>query len=87
MVKELLDGLHLLIFILILARALCSFLPPHASRHPLVGFINTTTEPILAPFRNILPQNRQIGIDFSPLFALLVVDILHRLLTVFLLTP
>lgn len=86
MVKELLDSLHLLIVIFILARAICSFLPPHMSRHPIVGFVNTVTEPILAPFRNILPQNRQIGIDFSPLLALLVVDLLYQLLMK-LLTP
>lgn len=87
MVKDLLDSLHLLIVIFLLARAICSFLPSHMSRHPVVGFVTSVTEPMLLPFRNILPQNRQIGIDFSPLLALLVVDLLHRLLLRLLLSP
>ena len=41
-------------------------LPP---TNPLVNFLSTLTEPLLAPLRNVLPDLG--GLDFSP-FVLLV---------------
>ncbi|MEI6863589.1 MAG: YggT family protein, partial [Candidatus Omnitrophota bacterium] len=40
--------------------------------NPIVSFINTVTEPLLAPFRKIIPSYK-IGIDLSPIFALLFI--------------
>lgn len=37
------------------------------------------TEPILAPFRNLLPTGG-IGLDFSPIIAIFVVDLAIRVL-------
>lgn len=67
------------IWFLILIRIVLSFLPNIDSEHPLVKFVHTVTEPILAPFRAILPATR-IGIDFSPMLAIFVIDLIFRLL-------
>ncbi|MCX5680562.1 MAG: YggT family protein [Candidatus Omnitrophica bacterium] len=40
--------------------------------NPIVSFIYGVTEPFLAPFRKIVPSYK-IGIDLSPIFALLLI--------------
>ncbi len=55
---------------LVIIRALLSWVSPDPS-NPIVQFIERMTEPLLAPFRNLVPSYR-IGIDVSPLFALLL---------------
>lgn len=42
----------------------------------LVQIINRIAEPFLAPFRNLIPSYR-IGLDFSPLFAILALIVLQ----------
>lgn len=56
---------------LIIIRALLSWVSPDPF-NPIVGFINAVTEPIMAPFRKIIPAYN-IGIDLSPIFALLFI--------------
>ena len=55
---------------LIIIRAVLSWVNPDPY-NPIVQFIERATEPLLAPFRRIVPAH-QIGIDLSPLFALLL---------------
>ena len=54
---------------LILIRALLSWVNPDP-HNPIVQFIERATEPVLAPFRKLLPAYR-IGLDLSPLVATL----------------
>ena len=54
---------------LIVIRALLSWVNPDPS-NPIVQFIERMTEPLLAPFRRLVPTHR-MGIDISPLLALL----------------
>jgi YggT family protein len=49
------------------------------SRHPFVMFIHSVTEPLLAPIRKILPTDK-IGIDFSPLILLFLLELLKNYL-------
>ncbi len=72
-------NLQRLLWFLILARIVLSFLPNISPDHPIVRFIYTLTEPILAPFRAILPTTR-MGIDFSPMLAFFVIDIVFRVI-------
>lgn len=59
----------------ILVRVLLSWFPVDP-RNPIVRLVFDVTEPVLAPFRRILPT---IGmIDLSPLAALLVLGFLAR---------
>ena len=56
---------------LIIIRALLSWVNPDPF-NLIVRFINTVTEPMLEPFRRIIPSYK-IGIDLSPIFALILV--------------
>ena len=61
---------------LIIIRALLSwFVSPH-SRHPLVVLIQRITDPILRPISQIVPV--AAGFDISPLIAILLLELLQR---------
>jgi YggT family protein len=56
---------------LVIIRALLSWVNPDPL-NPIVQFINTVTEPLLAPFRRLMPAY-SIGLDISPIFALILI--------------
>ena len=56
---------------LIIIRALLSWVSPDPY-NMIVQLLYKTTEPMLAPFRRLVPAY-SIGIDLSPIFALLVI--------------
>ena len=56
---------------LIIIRALLSWVNPDPY-NKIVQVLNNTTEPILAPLRRIMPAY-SMGVDFSPIFALIVI--------------
>jgi len=63
---------------LIIARVLLSWFP-HNPYNPVIRFIYEVTEPILSPFRRLLPST-PLPIDFSPIIAILVLQALEKLL-------
>jgi YggT family protein len=56
---------------LIIIRALLSWVSPDPF-NPIVQFLYSVTEPMLAPFRRLVPVY-SIGLDLSPVFALLAI--------------
>lgn len=56
---------------LVIIRALISWVNPDPY-NPIVQFLYRTTEPILAPFRKLIPLHT-VGIDISPIFALIFI--------------
>jgi len=67
--------------LIILVHVILSWIPIVDRRHPIVRFIDSIADPILAPFRQPLwPYTRRIGIDFSPILALIALDIIQRVL-------
>ena len=56
---------------LIIIRALISWVNPDPS-NVLVQFLYKVTEPLLAPFRRLIPAYT-IGLDISPIFALIFI--------------
>ena len=64
------------LMILVFARAVISWVQP-SPYNPIVQFLYTTTEPILAPIRRRLPM---AGIDISPLVVLMSVVFLREFL-------
>ena len=56
---------------LIIISALISWVNPDP-RNPIVQFLDRTTDPLLKPFRKIVPIYT-IGIDISPIFALIFI--------------
>lgn len=81
----LLTAIHYLIdlvTLLILVRALLSWLPLRED-NPIISFLNTMTEPVVAPIRNLLGHFsfvRELPVDFSPFFAVLVLMAVNALL-------
>lgn len=65
--------------LVIIIRAVMSFFPQIDRGHPVVVTLDRLSEPLLRPFRNLLPTTG-IGIDFSPLFAILVLQMGGNLL-------
>ncbi len=57
---------------LVIIAAVISWVNPDP-RNPIVQFLYRTTEPLLRPFRRILPPGRTGGIDFSPLLLILLI--------------
>ena len=69
--------LSLVLWVLIIARVLVSWVAPTGGGG-LVAFIYQVTEPILAPIRRVLPPTA--GIDWSPLVAMLLLGVVTRLI-------
>ncbi|HBT20092.1 MAG TPA: YggT family protein [Peptococcaceae bacterium] len=61
---------------LIIARVVLSWVNVDYN-NPLVRFIYEFTEPILAPFRRLIPRG-SVPLDFSPLFALIFLQLLEN---------
>jgi len=61
---------------LILARIFLSWIPVD-HYNPIVQFIYKITEPVLAPFRIILPLG-SMGLDLSPIIVFFLLNLLQR---------
>lgn len=61
----------------LLARIILSWIP-HNAQNPIIELVYQITEPLLKPFRSILPDT--MGIDFSPILAFIAIRISHVLL-------
>lgn len=67
-----------IIYLLLLVRVLLSWIP-HDEYHPLIIHLHNITEPILAPFRNILSPYKTGGLDISPIFAFFALSIAQKI--------
>ena len=56
---------------LVIIRALISWVNPDPY-NPIVQFLYKVTDPLLAPFRRLIPAS-SIGLDISPIFALIFI--------------
>jgi YggT family protein len=72
-----LGTLSFLLWVLVFGRVLLSWFDP-SGRSALARFLISTTEPILAPIRNVLPQSGMM--DFSGLIVLIVLGFIWRAL-------
>ena len=72
-IKKLAATLLMTYFFLIIAAVIISWVGARM-RHPVVPLVYQLTEPVLAPFRKVIPPIA--GIDLSPLFALIAIRFL-----------
>lgn len=70
-VATILDFLLTVINWMIIIRALLSWVNPDPY-NAIVQFLCKATDPLLAPFRRIMPMY-SMGVDFSPIFALMFI--------------
>lgn len=61
---------------MIIARCVLSFVR-HDPRQPIIRFVYDVTEPVMAPFRRLIPSAG--GIDFSPIIAVLAIEFIRRI--------
>lgn len=61
---------------IIIARVIISWVP-HDPYKPVFRFIYEITEPLLAPFRRMFSM--RTGIDFSPIIAIIVLQMVESL--------
>jgi YggT family protein len=72
------------IYVLVLAHVLFSWLilarmiRPY---HPFVRWIDQVTNPLLAPFRRLVPPQRASGWDLSPILLIVALWVAQQLLT------
>jgi len=74
-----------LLIYLVIGRCILSFIK-HNPYQPIIKFIYDITEPVMAPFRKLIPATG--GIDFSPVIVILalslaqkiIIDLLHMVL-------
>lgn len=64
-------------FVLIIAAVVMSWIGARA-RHPIIPLLYQLTEPVMRPFRKLIPPIS--GIDLSPLFALIAIRFVLLLL-------
>ena len=80
MIAIIINVLQFLIFA-IFARIIVSWIAPQqpgGSNNPIVNMIYQITDPILAPFRKIIPR---VGMfDFTPMFAMLTLVVIIAVL-------
>ncbi|MGI9318058.1 MAG: YggT family protein [bacterium] len=76
-VAEILNIVCWTLLIAIFARAIISWVAPR-SYHPAIRILDGLSEPLLSPFRRLLPNTG--GLDLSPIFAILAINLVQRLL-------
>lgn len=72
------DKFFLILTWLIFARVILSWIP-HNRDHSVLRLLYEGTEPLLAPFRRLMPKSG-LPIDLSPFLALLVLQVLRQAL-------
>ncbi len=81
MISTIITFIHILATVLLIAiiiRALMSWIMPQDGSG-LTRVLLDITEPILAPIRRVLPP--VAGIDFSPILAMILVQLVSQLVT------
>lgn len=79
MLISLVNGLFFIFYVLLFANIIISWVRPdpyHPTWGPIVRFVMSVTDPILAPIRRFLPPMG--GLDFSPLIVLFLARFLQR---------
>ena len=77
-VRNSLEILVLVLWLLVLGRVLVSWIDPRA-RNAVSRYLVALTEPMLAPIRRLLPQTGMM--DFSPLILMLGLGLLLRVVS------
>lgn len=75
---NLVTGLISILIVLIMVRVLITWLPGMDRSNPIVRVLAAIVDPVLAPFRRVLPTFS--GFDFSPLLAIIALGALAQIL-------
>ena len=64
--------------IVLIVRIVFSWLPPRHRANEFYQFIYAITEPVMRPFRRLIPPIR--GFDLSPIAVFIILSIIERIL-------
>lgn len=64
---------------LIIIRCLLSFIP-HDPYNSILRYVYEITDPVLEPCSRLLPESLRYPMDFTPMVALLVIQVLYQVL-------
>ena len=78
MIAQVIQATVLVLTIAIIGRALLSWFPNVNPNNPIVEFLVTITEPILAPIRSVMP--RMGFIDLTPMIAIILLQVISQIL-------
>jgi YggT family protein len=72
-----------ILVVLIIIHAVLSWIPEMSWRYPRwTRLLNRIVQPVLEPFRRMIPPRKTGGIDISPAVAIIALGILQRILAV-----
>jgi len=77
----LISALILLIFIEVIVANFLAFGRGLSPYHPIVRTLRQIVNPILDPFRRLLPPSRTGGWDFSPMLVMILLYLLRNVLS------
>lgn len=78
MLYNLINLLFDFLYICLIVRVVLSWIP-HNPNHSLIRLVYAVSDPLIRPFQMIIPPMR-IGIDISPIFALMVLGFIKRII-------
>ena len=64
---------------LIIIRCFLSFIP-HDPYNSILRYVYEITDPVLEPCSRLLPESLRYPMDFTPMVALLVIQVLYQVL-------
>lgn len=71
-----------ILIILIVVRAIMSWVPDLSWKYrEITRFLDRVTDPVIRPFRRLISPYKTGGLDLAPMFAIIALNILQRLLT------
>jgi len=80
-IYNIVDRIASLWMILILVRAVLSWVPEFSYRHrDLVSWLDRLTDPIVEPLRRLIPPANTGGLDISPVLAIIAIQLARNLL-------
>ncbi|KPJ62559.1 hypothetical protein AMK68_04740 [candidate division KD3-62 bacterium DG_56] len=68
-----------IIYLLVIAHVIISWVPVRRS-HPAVQLLAGIVEPLLRPFRSLVPPSRVGGLDISPIILIVVLSVVERII-------
>jgi YggT family protein len=80
MLSNFIDLFFNALYLALFARVILSWIPINPY-NPIIEILHMFTDPLLKPFQNLVPANK-IGIDISPIFAAIALEILRKVLLV-----
>ena len=78
MIQTVIFSIFQIIKFLIIARVFLSWVPININ-YKVKQLIYELTEPLMSPFRNLIPAHK-IGVDLSPILILLLLQLLQSIL-------